>query len=65
VHLYAPKRRGTGKFSVSGERVEERGEEVKREQGESDWRRRRRNAMMIQVERVKVCCCILFSHSRE
>jgi len=57
VHLYAPKRRGTGKFSVSGERVEERGEEVKREQGESDWRRRRRNAMMIQVERVKVCCC--------
>ena len=64
VHLYAPKRRGTGKFSVSGERVEERGEEVKREQGESDWRRRR-NAMMIQVERVKVCCCIRFSHSRE
>ena len=64
MHLYAPKRRGTGKFSVSGERVEERGEEVKREQGESDWRRRR-NAMMIQVERVKVCCCIRFSHSRE
>ena len=64
VHLYAPKRRGTGKFSVSGERVEERGEEVKREQGESDWRRRR-NAMMIQVERVKVCCCILFSHIAE
>ena len=60
VHLYAPKRRGTGRFSVSGERVEERGEEVKREQGESDWRRRR-NVMMIQVERVKVCCCILFS----
>ena len=56
VHLYAPKRRGTGKFSVSGERVEERGEEVKREQ-ESDWRRRR-NAMMIQVERVKVCCVV-------
>ena len=36
VHLFARKRRGPRKFGRGGERTEKRGEEVTREQRESD-----------------------------